>query len=33
MSNFQTPEVVDRGSEAQRQVVENFNKLTRHDKS
>ena len=28
MSNFQTLEVVDRGSETQPQVVENLNKLT-----
>ena len=27
MSNFQPPEVVDRGSETQPQVVENLNKL------
>ena len=28
MSNFQSLEVVDRGSETQPQVVENLNKLT-----
>ena len=32
MSNFQSLEVVDRGSETQSQVVENWNKLTLQDK-
>ena len=33
MSNFQTLEVVDRGSETQPQVVENLNKLRVHKNS
>ena len=32
MSKFQPLEVVDRGSETQPQVVENFNKFTQQDK-
>ena len=32
MSNFQQPEVVDRGSETQTQVVENLNKFIQQDK-
>ena len=32
MSDFQPLEVVDRGSGKQPQVVENLNKLTKHDK-
>ena len=32
MSNFQTLEVVDRGSETQPRVVENLNKFTQKDK-
>ena len=32
MSNFQPLEVVDRGSDAQPEVVENLNKYTQQDK-
>ena len=32
MNNFQSLEVVDRGSETQLQVFENLNKSTQHDK-
>ena len=33
MSNFQTLEVVGRGSESQPEVVENLSKFTQQDKS
>ena len=32
MSDFQAPEVVDRGSETQPKVLGNLNKFTRQDK-